>query len=337
MAEPARVFITGALGFLGRALGDHFRAGGSELRGVDLRADRGRGCVRGDVSHTGDWQRAAEGCELVIHTAAILSMLGDADPIWRVNAMGTRNALDAARAGGARRFLHLSSVTAFSFDFPDGATEHHPVRCNGVPYVDTKVASEQVVLQAHAAGELACTIVRPGDVYGPGARSWTVLPVEEIRRGRLLLPAMGCGVFSPVYLDDVVDGIVRAATRADGAGQVFTISGGVGVRTADFFGHYARLLGRRIHVAPTPVARALAAGLGGATRLIGRESEVSAAVASYLARKGTYSIEKSRRMLGYEPGVDLPEGMRRTGEWLRREGLVPDAANRRRRPPGALR
>ena len=323
MAEPARVFITGALGFIGRALGDHFRERGSELRGTDLRADPGRGCVAGDVSRAGEWQSAAEGCELFIHTAAILSMRNEPDPIWRVNVMGTRNALDAASAAGARRFLHISSVTAFSFDFPDGVTEHHPLRCNGVPYVDTKVTSEHVVLQAHAAGEVACTVVRPGDVYGPGARSWTVLPVEEIRRGRLLLPAMGRGIFSPVYLDDVVDGIARAATAAEGAGQVFTISGGVGVTTADFFGHYARLMGKRIRVAPTPVARALAAGVGGAARLIGRESEVNTAVAAYLSRKGTYSIDKSRRMLGYEPAVDLGEGMRRTGEWLRREGLVP--------------
>ena len=70
-------------------------------------------------------------------------------------------------------------------------TEDHPIRPNGVPYVDTKVASEQVVLQAHAAGELACTVVRPGDVYGPGSRPWTFWPVEELARGRLLLPAMG--------------------------------------------------------------------------------------------------------------------------------------------------
>ncbi len=325
MAEPARVFITGALGFLGRALGDHFRDRGSELRGVDVRPDRARGCVAGDVSRAGAWQQAAEGCELVVHTAAILSMLHDPEPIWRVNVLGTRNALDAARDAGARRFLHISSVTAFSFDFPAGVTEHHPVRPNGVPYVDTKVASEQVVLQAHAAGELTCTVVRPGDVYGPGARTWTLLPVEELRHGRLLLPAMGRGIFSAVYLDDVVDGIARAATSAAGAGQVFTISGDVGVTTAEFFGHYARLLGKRLLVAPTPVARALAAGVGGASRMLGRDSEVNGAVAAYLARTGTYSIEKARGLLGYEPAVDLAEGMRRTEEWLRREGLLARA------------
>ena len=323
MAEPARVFITGALGFIGRALGDHFRRRGAEIRGVDVRADAGRGCVAGDVSRTGEWQSAAEGCDLVIHTAAVLSMRNDPDPIWRINVLGTRNALDAARAGGAERFLHLSSVVAFSFEFPPGVTEEHPVRCNGVPYVDTKVTSEQVVLQAHAAGEVPCTVVRPGDVYGPASRPWTVLPVEELTRGRLLLPAMGRGIFSPVYVDDLVDGIVRASTRAEAAGQVFTLAGGVGVTTRDFFGHYAAALGKRVRVAPTPVAKALAAAAGGAARLVGAESEVNAGVAGYLARTGTYSIEKARRMLGFEPRVDLEEGMRPTIGWLREEGLVP--------------
>ena len=323
MTDRPRVFITGALGFIGRALGDHHVARGWDLRGVDVRADPQRGCVAGDISRSGPWQQAADGCDLVVHTAAVVSMRRDPDPIWRVNVLGTRNALDAARAAGARRFVHISSVTAFSFDFPPDVTEEHPVRCNGVPYVDTKVTSEQVVLQAHAAGEVACTVIRPGDVYGPAARPWTVLPVEEIRRGRFLLPAMGRGIFSPVYLDDVVDGIARAAGVADAAGHVFTISGAAGVTTADFFGHYARLLGRRMPVAPTAVARALAACAGAGTRLRGGESEVNGAVASYLARKGTYSIEKARRMLGYEPTVGLDEGMRRTEQWLRREGLVP--------------
>lgn len=321
-----RIFITGGLGSIGRALGDHFRARGADIRGVDVRADPRRGVVAGDVSLPGDWQAAAEGCDLVIHTAAIVSMRDEPEPVWRVNVVGTRNALDAARAAGARRFMHLSSVVAFSFSFPDGVTEDYPVRCNGVPYVDTKVAGEQVVLQAHAAGEVACTVVRPGDVYGPGSRPWTIIPVEEIRRGRMLLPAMGRGIFSPVYLDDLVAGVAAAAAADAAAGQVITISDGVGVSTAAFFGHYARLLGRRIPVAPTPIARALASAAGTAVRLTGGESEANAAVASYLARPGTYSIAKARSMLGFEPAVGLDQGMARTAEWLRREGLVPHAA-----------
>ena len=317
MAEPqGSVFVTGALGFIGRALCECFRSQGAEVRGVDLTAAPELGVVAGDVSEAGSWQEHAAGCDLFMHTAAVISMRNDFDPVWRANVLGTRRALDAARASGAGRFVHLSSIVAFSFDYPDGVTEAHPLRTNGVPYVDTKVTSEQVVLQVHAAGELACTIVRPGDVYGPGSRPWTLWPVEELAKGRLLLPAMGRGVLSPVYVDNLVDGIVLAATREEGVGQTFTLTDGVGVTTADFFGHYARLLGKRLRPVPTPVARALAAA---AVRLPG-ETEVNPSAVAYVSRKGTYSIEKARSMLGYEPAVGLAEGMRRTVAWLAAEG-----------------
>ena len=314
---PERVFITGALGFIGRALADRYSADGADVRGVDVRADPERAVVAGDIGAPGEWQRHADGSDLVIHTAAIVSMRDDPDPVWRVNVLGTRHALDAARDAGAQRFLHLSSVTAFSFDFPDGVTEDHPVRANGVPYVDTKVASEQVVLQAHAAGEVQCTIVRPGDAYGPGSRPWTLLPVEEIERGRLVLPTMGRGVLNPVYIDNLVDGITLASGRAEGIGQVFTISDGVGVPTREFFAAYAELLGRKVRVMPTRVVRTLATLAG---KLPGDSREANAAAIDYIARGGTYSIDKARRVLGYEPAVSFEEGMRRTVEWLRAEG-----------------
>ena len=318
MAEPARAFVTGALGFIGRAVSRRLRERGIEVRGMDVRSEPDLDVVGGDVAMEGSWQRHAAGCDLVVHTAAIVSMRPDPGPIWDVNVLGTRRALDAARDGGAQRFVHLSSVTAFSFDYPDGVSEAHPIRPNGVPYVDTKVASEQVVLQAHAAGELPCTVVRPGDVYGPGSMPWTVWPVEELARGRLLLPAFGRGVISPAYVDNLVDGILLAGEREEGAGQVFTIADGVGVTTAEFFGHYARLLDKPLRRVPTVVSRALAAAV---MRLPG-DGEVSPAAVAYVAKKGTYSIAKARRMLGYEPAVHLEEGMRRTTDWLRAEGYV---------------
>ena len=323
MTDPSRVFVTGALGFIGRAISERYRAQGAQVVGMDIRPDPGLGVVAGDVSQPGDWQRHSEGCALVVHTAAIVSMRNEPERVWRANALGTRHAVDAAVRGGARRFLHLSSVTVFSFEFPDGVTERHPVRPNGVPYVDAKVAAEQVVLAAHAAGELPCTVIRPGDVYGPGSRPWTILPVEEIGRRRFLLPAMGRGIFSPAYIDNVVDGIALAAASEDAAGEVFNLSDGRGVTTGEFFGHYGRMLDRRVPVAPTRVARALAGGVSAAARAGGSQTEINAWGVAYLARTGTYSIAKARSVLGYEPAVDLDEGMRRTEAWLRESGRLP--------------
>ena len=220
--------------------------------------------------------------------------------------------------------MHFSSVRAFSdLGFPDGVTEDHPVRPDGNPYVDTKIASEQVVLQAHAAGELDCTVVRPGDVYGPGSRPWTLLPLEYIRAGRFLLPARGRGVFSAVYVDDLVGGVVLAASHPEAAGQVFTLGPAAGVE-------HPRVLRPLLPHArqarpdlPADTARRRPRRRGRpAERLRGNRTEVNAASMRYLARRGGYSIEKARRVLGYEPAVSLDEGMRRTEAWLRAEGLL---------------
>src|SRR3954454_4173512 len=321
LAEPRRVFITGALGFIGERLADHYRERGAEVRGMDVRADPLRDVVAGDVSDAGEWQGHAAGCDLVIHTAGVLTLGGDPDAVWRVNVMGTRRALDAAVGGGARRFVQLSSVLALSWTFPDGADERHPVRANGTPYVDTKVASEQVVLQAHAAGEVECTVIRPGDVWGPRSRPWTVLPVEMIRQRVFMVPRGG--IFSPIYVDNLVHGVALAAGSGAAVGEVFILSDGRGIANEEFFGRYYAMLGKKgPRVLPRAALTAIANGIDAAARLRRQENEMSANSVAYLARRGTYSIEKARRVLGYEPQVGFDEGFRRTEAWLREERLI---------------
>src|SRR5687767_13403258 len=143
---PKRVFITGALGFIGRTLSERFAAMGAEVRGVDVTASTDGAVVAGDIRSSGQWQKHVEGCELVIHTAAVVSNTAPPDLFWEVNVLGTRHVVEAAR-GGAQRLIHFSSIRAYSDSrFPDGADETHPVRPDGHLYVDTKIASEQVVL-----------------------------------------------------------------------------------------------------------------------------------------------------------------------------------------------
>jgi nucleoside-diphosphate-sugar epimerase len=317
-----RVFITGASGFIGRALYDRYEADGHVVSGADLVADPGRGIVAADVGQPGPWQEHASGCELFIHTAATVSLrLEGAEEIWRANVLGTANAISAAERSGAERFVHFSSVTVFGFEFPDGVDERYPVRYTFVPYPDSKIASEQAVLQAHLEGRVSCTIVRPGDVYGPRSRVWAQVPAELIRARRFILPAGGRGVHSPVYIDNLVDGVVLAAASPDAVGQVFTLSDGVGVPYREFFAPYAQLVGRRMITLPAPLAIGMAAVVQRAARLAPGDNDVNPGSARYLLRRGTYSNAKARAVLGWEPQVSVQDGLERTVVWLREQGF----------------
>jgi nucleoside-diphosphate-sugar epimerase len=317
------IFLTGALGFIGRAIADRYAAEGWEVRGVDLAADPERGVVAGDVTQPGPWQEHASGCEVFVHLAAKIGMSGTHDEYWPINVAATRHALDAAVRGEARRFVHTSSIVTFGNEFPDGVDETHPVRPTGAPYTDTKIASEQLVLAAHAAGEIPCTIIRPGDVYGPRSRPWVIMIIEAIGSRQFLLPAHGRGIFSPVYVDNLVDGYVLAASLPGDEGQIFTITDGIGIETREFFAHHHRWLGvKGPRTVSTPVALALAGASARVMRLAGRATEVTPNAVRYLARPGTYSIQKARTMLGYEPAVGLGEGLELSRAWAEREGLL---------------
>ncbi len=318
------MLVTGASGFIGERLRSRLEGSARAVRGLDFQTDLKRGIVAGDVSEAGGWEHAFAGHEVVVHAAAATRSGLTRDVAWRTNVLGTRNAIDAAIAAGASRFVHLSTARVYGdLDETAELEETRPVRPSGDPFADSKIAAEQVVLQAQAAGEIGCVILRPGDVYGPGARQWTVLPVEAIRSNRFVLPAKGKGVFSPLYVDNLLDAIELACSAPEAPGSVLNVSDGVAVSCAEFFGHYARMLGKRsVPSVPTLAAMSLAAVPEAAARIGGVNPEASRASMRELARPCTYSIAAARSVLGYEPTVDLERGMAATESWLREHGLL---------------
>lgn len=321
MALPQTVVITGAGGFIGRHLQDLLVSHGVEVRGVDLVADPTRGIRKGSTLAPEQWRETLNGADAVVHTAAMVSNVASLTDAWTTNVWGTDQVMRAAAAAGVEHFVHLSSIAAFGEHFPDGVTENYPARMTGHPYADSKVNGEAHVMAAHAAGVVDCTVVRPGDVYGPGSRPWVIIPIELIKKRQAILPAGGQGIFSPTYVDNLTSGILLTLAQRESRGQIFTISDGVGVTCLEYFRRLADLVDGTVRTVPTPVARLLARSIGSITRSLGGTSELGDASLGMLLRRGTYSIEKARTMLGYDPAIDLDEGMRRVGDWLDSEGL----------------
>jgi nucleoside-diphosphate-sugar epimerase len=305
-----RVAVTGAAGFIGAAVCARLAADGHDVIAVDLRGER-----PADITDPEALARAFAGADAIVHTAAVVTDWGAMQDFVRVNVGGTRNVLDVA---DGRPVVHVSSVAAWGYEFGRDVAEDAPTRRTGAPYVDTKAASDELARRRGA------TVIRPGDVYGPGSVPWVIRPVETIRARLFTLPDGGRGVMTPIYVDDLVDAIVRAVRAPDAAAGVgLAIHDGAPVSARDFFAHHARMLGRRgVPTAPRPLVEAGAWAVEAVAKLRGRTPPVSRQAIQYVSRRAAYPNDKARELLGWAPLVGLDEGMRRTEAWLRSSGRL---------------
>jgi dihydroflavonol-4-reductase len=219
------VFITGISGYVGSALAQHYVEAGARVSGLVRRSsdpgtlawltDLGVRLHRGDVEQRDGLERAFDGTDLLLHSAAVI---GYRRRLWgamqRVNVIGTRNVLDAARVVGLGRVVHISSIAAVGFsDRPVLLDEdaHFDPSVLDAAYFDTKVGAELEVGRAVDSG-LDVTIVNPGAIYGPSTLSSNSSKViAGILRRRM--PLVPVGGINAVPLTTVVQGVVAAATR----------------------------------------------------------------------------------------------------------------------------
>jgi nucleoside-diphosphate-sugar epimerase len=311
MTDPlARVAVTGACGFIGAAVCARLAADGHDVLALDLRGDR-----PADVTDPAALTRALDGADTIVHTAAIVTDWGAMADFVRVNVGGTRNVLDAA---AGRPVVHVSSVAAWGYELSRDVAEDAPTRRTGAPYVDTKAASDELARRRGA------TVIRPGDVYGPGSVPWVIRPIETMRARLFTLPGDGGGLMTPIYVDDLVDAIVRAV-RAPGAaaGVGLAIHDGHPLPARDFFAHHARMLGRSgVPTAPRALVEAGAWAVEAVARVRARTPPLSRQAIQYVSRRAAYPSDRARELLGWSPQVALEEGMGRTEDWLRSTGRI---------------
>lgn len=324
-----RIAITGIGGFIGRRLAERALERGMAVQGLENSTAAARDAeslgvkvVVGDVRDAEAVRKALEDADVVVHTAAIVKESGSFGLFHSVNVEGTRTVAGVAREMGVRRFVQISSVMVYGFDPHEGTTEEGPYCGEDNPYCTTKLESEEAAMELHEPGNMEVIVIRPGDVYGPRSRPWVVRPVEMMKRGLFMLPDGGKGIINHVYVDNLIDGIFLALEK-DATGEAFNITDDQATTFYEFFRRLALMAGKqRIPTLPRWAVRPVFAVIEGVSKALGIEPPATSAALSFVGRQGKYSIEKARRRLGYEPRVNLDEGMSRTRDWLASEGMI---------------
>jgi nucleoside-diphosphate-sugar epimerase len=337
-AHPALTIVTGAAGWLGSALTVellHDRPDRALRVGVlDQReAARVRALVpsaeivTGDLTAPGVASRLLQGAggADVLHTAGIIHprRVRDFD---RINVGGTRAVLDAARAAGARRVVHVSSNSPFGLNAtPEDAFTANEPYAPYMGYGRSKMEAEQIVRAAHHDG-LETVIVRPPWFYGRHQPQRQTRFFTAIRTGRFPLVGDGSNRRSMVHVDNLVDGIVRAELTSLAGGRAYWIADRRPYRMDEVIETVRRALRaegyavststpRLPHLAGT-VARRLDALLQDRDRY-SQQLHVLGELGETIACR----IDAAERELGYDPQVELYDGMREALRWCRAEGI----------------
>jgi nucleoside-diphosphate-sugar epimerase len=257
------------------------------------------------------------GQEILFHVAGWVGK-GSYEDAYRVNVTATENVLRRAAATGVKRVVHLSSVGAYGPPHRDMMDEEHPIDLEQEDvYGRSKAAGELSVRKLAAELGLEVVIIRPAMVYGPRAYSWTLGLYRMVKKGVPVLFGKGDGHSHPVYIDNLIDGIMLAAVHPNAAGEAFNFCDRP-VNWHTWWNYYGQMAGRKPRRIPLWIAKIFAV-LSDTFKL---KLPLSRVRLKYYARKLVFPIEKARRLMGYEPRIDLDEGMKRAEAWLREEGYL---------------
>jgi nucleoside-diphosphate-sugar epimerase len=330
-----RLLVTGGTGFIGSHLAEAGRRRGAEVVVLGL-ADRpeeranaelltrmGAEVLPGSITDAELCRRAARGATHIFHLAVAMREGGKSDEFFEsINLDGTRYLLEAASVQRVERFVYCSTIGIYGHRAPGITREDSPLAPGNI-YERTKVSAEKLVREFAEKCALPATVLRPADVYGP--RDQRLLKLfKGVSTGRFPLFGSGEGRRHMVYVDDVVSAFFKACERDEAVGEGLIVAGPKAYALRELLDEITLATGSKRYGVRLPLAPML--GLAAVVEDVCAALKVDPPIyrrrMDFFHSDSEFDTSRARRVLDWEPKVDLREGVRRTLEDYRRTGAM---------------
>ncbi|MCH4823872.1 SDR family NAD(P)-dependent oxidoreductase [Gramella lutea] len=314
-----KVLVTGATGFIGYRLAETLAkdenamvtGAGRKLEKASKLKDHGIDLVALDLTDQIELDKALSNIDYVFHCAGAIG--GDDKTAELINETATRKLVEAAGRTGVQRIVHVSTVGVYDMSGTDIIEENTPLALDhSSNYPRTKAKGEKLAFEAGKKNNIEVVAIRPSMVYGPGNGVWTRMMYKNVCEGKPVFLGDGSYNFNPVYLDDVVDAMIKAAISTGVDGEAFNISSEV-TTWKKFMNYYGEACGKKPKGIPLFVAKLMSA----ANNLPGVKTPIDKGFIEMATSNKFFPIEKANKMLKWKPTVGLEEGMERTISWLK--------------------
>ena len=321
-----RVLVTGSTSLVGRAVVARLKKRGDAVR-VLQRQPSGLDVTEylGDVADRAAVEAAADGVEGVVHVAGRAAATGEWALFDATNVQGTRNVVDAARAAGATRFVHVSSPSVAHggqslVGAPAGPAD--PDRTRG-HYARSKAQAELIALGATSAA-MPVVAIRPHLIWGPGDTQLVGRIVDRAKSGRLAIVGSGAALIDTTYVDNAADALVAALDAAPQlGGRAFVVTNGQPRPVREILNRIVLAAGLEPPRVKVPYRVARTGGLAVEQIWDRRGVDDDPPITSFLAEQlGTahwFDQRLTRRALQWKPKVSVDEGFGRLKAWFESE------------------
>lgn len=323
-----RALVTGAGGFIGSHLTESLVRAGWDVRALVRYSSHDQigalahaepdlvaavEVLAGDLRDDGSVRHAVQGCDVVLHLGAVISIPYSYQApreVVETNVIGTLNVLSAARDFGVSRIVHTSTSEVYGSARAERIAEDHVLQAQS-PYSASKIGADKLAEAFHRSYDVPVVTLRPFNTYGPRQSPRAVIPT--ILTAALAHRPIKLGSLSPTrdftFVTDTADAFLRAATADGVVGETLHLGVGVEVSIGDVVSLVGEMLGRNLE---TEVDE---------QRLRPPDSEVM---------RLRSDPSRARERLGWVPAVSLSDGLRRTADWLAAGGAewfrLPDYA-----------